>query len=373
MNTVDRLQRVVWHLSNMAMRLPAFIFTQMQLKAVPQWICIAEQEGWSIAEDAKFVSQQLRDHGIGSHIVSRPDFMAGNILHYCSLHTYSLRRRAIAANRNKHVLTCFHGDFGIDPEMNRQLQQVINDKNSLDAIIVSCSLMHRRFLSWGMPAEKLQLIPLPVDTSLFRSDQNERDSVRHELGIPEDAIVVGSFQKDGVGHADGMEPKMIKGPDIFCEVVERLNRRYPIVVLLTGPARGYVKSRLERAGVRYVHRYAKSVEGVARYYSALDLYLMTSREEGGPKSVLESLASGVPFIGTDVGMVSDVLSNGRNGWKCPSEDVDALFEACEIAILNEQIRDKIRNRGLEDVRAFSRKAIGEHYANLYRQIVSSAA
>jgi len=101
--------------------------------------------------------------------------------------------------------------------------------------------------------------------------------------------------------------------------------------------------------------------------------LMTSREEGGPKSVLESLASGVPFIGTDVGMVSDVLSNGRNGWKCPSEDVDALFEACEIAILNEQIRDKIRNRGLEDIRAFSRKAIGEHYANLYRQIVSSAA
>jgi glycosyltransferase involved in cell wall biosynthesis len=371
MKILKKINRTARHLSNIAARLPVFAAAYTGIRVEPGWICIAEQEGWSISEDAKFVSREFTRHGISSTIVTRPDFIIGNVLHYCSLHTYSLRRRAWAAARNKHVLTCFHGDFGINSQMDGQLRQVLDDKASLDALIVSCSGMQQRFLSWGMPEEKLHLIPLPIDSTIFRPDPAMRETARRALGIPNDSVVIGSFQKDGIGHAEGMDPKMIKGPDIFCETLRRLNRKYPIIALLTGPARGYVKCCLDRAGVRYVHRYAKEIGEVAKYYRALDLYLMTSREEGGPKSVLESLASGTPFVGTEVGMVADIIQDSENGWVCPVGDVDALVQACEAAILDREARARVQIAGQQTIRSFSQHLIGQRYRDLYRKITLS--
>jgi glycosyltransferase involved in cell wall biosynthesis len=368
MSTFHKVGRAARHISNMVSRLPAFAAERAGIHFSPQWVCIAEQEGWSIAEDAKFVSGQLKMRGIKSSIVLRPDLISKNILHYCSLHTYGLRRRAWAAEQNKHVLTCFHGDLGIDTQMDEQLRQVLKDSDKLDALIVSCTRMKRRFLSWGMPEDKIHLIPLSIDPYVFRPDSKARAQVRRELGIPSDAIVVGSFQKDGVGHEEGIEPKMIKGPDHFCDVVVRLSRSFPVVALLTGPARGYVKNRLKREGVRYIHRHVDTIKKVARYYCALDLYLMTSREEGGPKSVLESLASGTPFVGTDVGMVGDIVIHGANGWVCSVGDLDALFEACKTVILDEGAKRRVQDAGLETILSFSPDVIGQRYADLYRKI-----
>ena len=82
----------------------------------------------------------------------------------------------------------------------------------------------------------------------------ERAEARASSGCPESAFVVGSFQKDGVGWGEGLEPKLIKGPDVLLAAVERLRERVPeLVVLLTGPARGYVNAGLERLGVAYRH------------------------------------------------------------------------------------------------------------------------
>jgi glycosyltransferase involved in cell wall biosynthesis len=61
-----------------------------------------------------------------------------------------------------------------------------------------------------------------------------------------------------------------------------------------------------------------------KYYHALDLYLVTSRNEGGPKSVLESMASGVPLVTTAVGMAPDVVLDGINGRLCSSFDPEAI-------------------------------------------------
>ena len=44
-------------------------------------------------------------------------------------------------------------------------------------------------------------------------------------GLPDDAFVVGSFQKDGVGWGDGLEPKLVKGPDVLVEALARAHER----------------------------------------------------------------------------------------------------------------------------------------------------
>ena len=66
------------------------------------------------------------------------------------------------------------------------------------------------------------------------------------------------------------------------------------------------------------------------YYHALDLYLITSREEGGPKGLIEAIASSVPVISTPVGMCVDLLPEIENS------SVTKSFESNELVahILN---------------------------------------
>ena len=103
-------------------------------------------------------------------------------------------------------------------------------------------------LAAGVDPAHVFRIPIGVDIERFPlGDTAARQAARKELGVPESAFVVGSFQKDGVGWAKGLEPKTIKGPDTLVAVLEQARARIPtLFVLLTGPARGYVRGELER-------------------------------------------------------------------------------------------------------------------------------
>ena len=123
------------------------------------------------------------------------------------------------------------------------------------------------------------------------------------------------------------EPKAIKGPDLLVRALERLRPEAPeLAVLLTGPSRGYVRRELDRLGIPHRHVLAATREELARAYHALDLYLVTSRQEGGPKAALETAAAGVPLVTTRVGQAQELLEHGRTAALVDVEDVDGLVE-----------------------------------------------
>lgn len=196
----------------------------------------------------------------------------------------------------------------------------------ISRIQVSHTEMRNAILQTGIDPAKVFLIPIGINTGFFPFRSAEmKKRARAELGIPNSAFVVGSFQKDGVGWGDGMEPKLIKGPDVFVDVMKRLKHDIPeLFVLLSGPARGFVKKGLEEAEIPYWHGYLKSYPDIATMFQALDLYVVASRQEGGPKAVLESMSSGVPLVTTRVGQAMDLVKHGENAFVTDVEDVDAL-------------------------------------------------
>jgi glycosyltransferase involved in cell wall biosynthesis len=129
---------------------------------------------------------------------------------------------------------------------------------------------------------------------------------RQFLGLPQDDFVIGSFQRDTEGH-DLKSPKLEKGPDLFCDYLERLEKDN-LHVLLGGWRRQYVISRLEKAGIKHTYKEMVPLNDVQKMYAACDLYVVSSRYEGGPQSLLEAPTMKVPIISTDMGMAPVTLN-----------------------------------------------------------------
>jgi glycosyltransferase involved in cell wall biosynthesis len=227
-------------------------------------------------------------------------------------------------------LAYFHGRPGTPgmPEFDACFDTMRARHAEIDRIQVTNREMEALVLSTGIEPEKVHRIPIGIDTDVFRPpDDASRRAARARLGLPASAFVVGSFQKDGVGWAEGLEPKLIKGPDVLIAVAERLAGQVPdLHFLLTGPARGYVRAGLDRLGVPYRHLLLPDVDAVAEVYPAIDACLVASRDEGGPRAVLESMATRVPLVTTRVGQAADLVQHGENGWMVEPEDADGLVE-----------------------------------------------
>ena len=335
---------------------------------------VVPEANWSIDWDGHYITSGVREQfGQPAQLTSDPRWLAGQLLHYGSLWSYVGNRGAAHNARNALVATVFHGDRDAgDPRIQQGLEALLADEPQLRMLVVSNAIMEARFLNWGWPANKLAMIPLGVDLSVFKPrGMAERQALRAELGIAEDAFCIGSFQKDGDGWEEGLSPKLIKGPDIFVAAIAKLKEHGKLHVLLSGPARGYVKAELEEIGVPYTHRLLDDYNDVAALYGALDAYLITSREEGGPKGVLESLASGVPLVSSKVGLAPDVVRDGQEGLLAEVEDVDGLTDQMSRLMENADLRKGLSRNGLERIQAYDWMQIAaSYYHKVYQPVMA---
>jgi len=134
-----------------------------------------------------------------------------------------------------------------------------------------------------------------------------KEDCREQLSIDRDRFVIGSFQRDTEG-GDLVSPKLEKGPDLFCDYVEKIKTEKTLV-LLGGWRRQYVINRLKNAGVEYKYIEMAPIEDVKKMYAACDLYVVSSRHEGGPQALFEAAAMKVPIVSNPVGIAESVLTS----------------------------------------------------------------
>lgn len=143
------------------------------------------------------------------------------------------------------------------------------------------------------------VMPLDVGDNFFMVGKNE---LRKKWGFKENDFLIGNFQRDTEKNG---EPKLEKGPDILVKLLENYGDN--LVVVLSGYRRGYLVKELERRGIRYFYGENVGEREMNELYNILDLYVISSRVEGGPRVVFECALSRCPVVGTDVGVVGVIL------------------------------------------------------------------
>jgi glycosyltransferase involved in cell wall biosynthesis len=316
---------------------------------------IGDRLGWSIDDDrARLVATARRlGYPVGWNPVLR---IARGEAVFQHNHFNALQPRWLESS-HRLGLSYFHGRPNTPgyPEFDHAYEALRANAQRIDRVQVTHEEMRELVVGAGVPSERVVKIPIGIDLEHFPLSPHRNSS----------SFVIGSFVKDGVGMDDGLEPKLLKGPDTFVAVVERLRASIPeLSVLLTGPARGYVRAELTRLGVPHRHAVLSSREELARAYHGVDVCLVTSRQEGGPKAALEAMATGVPFVSTRVGQAAELVVDGENGLLADVDDVDALTAAVQRVHDDGELRTRLRSAGRTTAEAYAEERLDPLWAQL---------
>ena len=155
--------------------------------------------------------------------------------------------------------------------------------------------------------KKVTSIPFWVNTDIW-FEIKDKELLRKKHNFNKDKFYIGSFQRDSEG-SDTNKPKLSKGPDRFIKIVDSLRERHKdIHIILTGKRRDYLINELNKLEIEFSYFEMADFKTINELYNCLDLYIVASRFEGGPQSILECGITKTPIISTDVGVASEILS-----------------------------------------------------------------
>lgn len=170
-------------------------------------------------------------------------------------------------------------------------------------------------------ADRFRVVPLGFDLRpLAAIGPSARAAARALFGLDPDARVV-AF----VGRLTA-----IKQPGLFLEAAARVANTEPrakFLVAGSGEMDARVRTMASDLGLADRIRFLGWQRDVRPIYAASDLLAITSRNEGTPVALIESMAAGVPGVCFAVGGVPDVITAPELGLLVPSGDVDALATA----------------------------------------------
>lgn len=199
-----------------------------------------------------------------------------------------------------------------------------------------------------------------VDVDRIRS-RSDRDGARSELGMSADEIVIGTVAN--------LKPH--KAYDDLLTAAQDVLGRVPrarFVAIGEGPLREELEASRTARGLDGGFRFLGYRPDATRLLSGFDVFCLSSRHEGLPLALMESLVCGVPSVVTRVGGIPELVTDGVEGLLVepgrPDLLADALVSLSGDASLRAAMSTAAANRG-DQLRAdLSTARIEAHYRRL---------
>jgi len=175
---------------------------------------------------------------------------------------------------------------------------------------------------------------------------DERTTVVIHNGVDPRAALPRERREDGpprivsVGRLQGP-----KDPLTLIRALEALRGPFTAVIVGDGPDRPAVKAELDRLGLGDAVELAGERHDVPELLAAADIFVLSSRSEGLPLSILEAMSAGRPVVATRVGGVPELVVDGETGLLVPAGDPSSLAAAIERLLEDPALRERLGAAG----------------------------
>jgi glycosyltransferase involved in cell wall biosynthesis len=192
-----------------------------------------------------------------------------------------------------------------------------------------------------------------LDPAAVRGWQSS-DGIREELGIPEEAPVVGMVGNIRAG----------KGHRILLEAAVRVRRIIPdvrFVLVGHGPLESQMRRRAREMDLEGTVVFAGARDDAPRVAGTFDLFALPSQSEGLAIALIEAMALGIPAVVTRVGGLTEVIDHGKQGLVVKAGDPDAFAEAILVMLQDAGLRRTLGEAARARAEQFDiRKAVRRH-------------
>jgi len=152
-----------------------------------------------------------------------------------------------------------------------------------------------------------------------------------------------------------------------------LSEKIPVVFLIAGD--GPLRSELETKAAEIAPQGGIRFLGFRRDTAALlklmDVFTMSSVDEGLPMAMIEAMASRTPVVVTSVGDIPKVIEDGVNGMLVKPRDSEMLAMKIRKLISDPQLRDNLAARAFQNVKdRYSKEAMCSKYIEVYDEVLS---
>jgi glycosyltransferase involved in cell wall biosynthesis len=173
------------------------------------------------------------------------------------------------------------------------------------------------------------LIPNGIPTDEYAPNPDTRAQWRQAHGIEPRATVLTHIGRFAVQ----------KNHALLVEAFAQVRADAPLYLLLVGGGEleNAVREQVAGLGLQGRVRFLGVRADVADILRASDVFVLSSRWEGNPMSVMEAMAAGLPVVSTAVGGVPELVREGATGLLVSSEDAGALAQAMQ-ALVDDPVR-----------------------------------
>lgn len=190
----------------------------------------------------------------------------------------------------------------------------------MSSAVTTCTLGWKEYLDERVAGRiPVTVVPHGVDTEFFRP----RVITPRRFGIPPGRFVLGFLGSKGSDLDYGR-----KGTGVLLDVLRKAAARLPnLHLVMGGPGWEKEVADLRALGISVSSTGYIRKADLPSLYSALDVYLLTSRVEGGPCTVFEAMACETAVVSTRVGAVPELIVDGVNGYSADVDDTEGLLSA----------------------------------------------
>jgi glycosyltransferase involved in cell wall biosynthesis len=236
----------------------------------------------------------------------------------------------------------------------------------VDHLVTGTETMARWYSeNYGIPLSSIRVMSNWVDLTRFVTLPG-KSALRRQLGWPVDKKVVLFLHRLAER----------KGAQYIVPIAEQVVSQYSdqaptllFVVAGDGPYRETLQNEIQSAGLKEHFQLAGWVPNreAVKYFAAADVYMMPSIEEGFPRTLLEAMAAGCPFIASDVGGVRDVVTLTQAGLLAAKGDWPAMADALVRLLSDDTLREELAGDGLAHVRSYSQDKVVQSFVSLVTQ------
>ncbi|MCB0726130.1 MAG: glycosyltransferase family 4 protein [Ignavibacteriae bacterium] len=221
-----------------------------------------------------------------------------------------------------------------------------------------------------IPMSKVSEIPYSVDINKFNPTEiEEKRNLRRKLKLWEEGRII--LFVGGINERKGVHLLV----DAFIEI----ERSFPdLRLLIVGPTYKYDQKYIEDLKEKVLNDNLKdrviftekSINNVDEYMKSSDIFVLPSRQEGFPISIIEAMSCGLTVIGSDIPEIANAqIEDGKDGFIFPSGNSEKLSELLNKLLNNSDKMRQCEIRAREKAEKYwSDEVVDEKYRELYLSI-----